>query len=316
MAWRIGVDIGGTFTDVAMVDEVTGRIGVAKAPTTPDNFARGVLDALDMAMQRYAVEAVDVGLLAHATTVVTNALLEEKGARAALVTTRGFRDVLELRRSARADLYDLNQNAPATLVPRRRRFEITERIGADGTVVSPLAEAEFPSLINAIRDQRVEAIAVSLLFSLPEPRPRAPARCSTAPGLPGHADLPLRRGPTRDPRVRAHQHDGSMRLCRADPGLLPSRLEAGDVRPRACPGSTSWDQMAACSKPLKVSRCRPWQWNRVQPPALSQPPSRRPNRPARHTDLRHGRHDRKGEPHPRRQVRDDAGVRGRRRRQW
>src|SRR5687768_6383011 len=138
MAWRIGVDIGGTFTDVALIDDVTGRIGVAKAPTTPRDFAQGVLTALDAAMRRYEVPAGDVGLLAHATTIVTNALLEEKGARAALVATRGFRDVLELRRSARADLYDLFQDAPGTLIPRRRRFEIAERIGADGKVVIPL----------------------------------------------------------------------------------------------------------------------------------------------------------------------------------
>ncbi|MBN8909109.1 MAG: hypothetical protein J0H99_21370 [Rhodospirillales bacterium] len=109
MAWRIGVDIGGTFTDVALVDDVTGRIGVAKALTTPK--------------------------------------LEEKGARAVMVTTRGFRDVLELRRSSRPDLYDLFQDAPATLVPRHRRFEITERIGADGKAVTPLAEGEIAGLI-------------------------------------------------------------------------------------------------------------------------------------------------------------------------
>ena len=86
------------------------------------------------------VSAGEVGLLSHATTVVTNAILEERGARAALITTRGFRDVLELRRSARPNLYDLFQDAPATLIPRRRRFEITERIGADGAVVTPLAD--------------------------------------------------------------------------------------------------------------------------------------------------------------------------------
>ncbi len=165
MAWRIGVDIGGTFTDVALVDDTTGRIGVAKALTTPRDFAGGVLAALDSAMRRYAVAASDVGLLAHATTVVTNALLEEKGARAVMVTTRGFRDVLELRRSSRPDLYDLFQDAPATLVPRHRRFEITERIGADGKAVTPLAEGEIDSLIAAIRETAPEAIAVSLLFS-------------------------------------------------------------------------------------------------------------------------------------------------------
>src|SRR5439155_887460 len=83
------------------------------------------LDALELAMRRYGVAAAEVALFSHATTVVTNAILEQTGARAALITTRGFRDVLELRRSARADLYDLFQDAPATLIPRRRRFEIT-----------------------------------------------------------------------------------------------------------------------------------------------------------------------------------------------
>ena len=125
MSWRIGVDIGGTFTDVALVEDASGRIGVAKALTTPHDFAEGVLRALEAAMQQYAVKANDVGLLAHATTVVTNAILEGKGARAALVTTRGFRDVLELRRSSRPDLYDLFQDAPAVLIPRRRRYEIS-----------------------------------------------------------------------------------------------------------------------------------------------------------------------------------------------
>lgn len=169
MAWRIGVDIGGTFTDVALVDDATGHIGVAKVPTTPRDLAEGVLTALRTAMRRYQVAAADVGLLSHATTVVTNAILEEKGARAGLVTTRGFRDVLELRRSARADLYDLFQDGPSTLIPRRRRFEITERVGADGAVVTPLAEHEIDDLIAALAAARVDAIAVSLLFSFLNP---------------------------------------------------------------------------------------------------------------------------------------------------
>src|SRR5262249_60860443 len=96
-------------------------------------------------------------LLAPATPAVTTAMLEEPGARAALSTTRGFRDVLELRRSARADLYDLFQDAPATLIPRRRRFEITERIGADGAVVTPLAENEIDGLVAALKAARVDA---------------------------------------------------------------------------------------------------------------------------------------------------------------
>src|SRR6266568_5683732 len=126
-------------------------------PTTPGDLAEGVLYALASAMSRYGVVDTEVGLLSHATTVVTNAILEQKGARAALITTRGFRDVLELRRSARADLYDLFQDAPATLIPRRRRFEITERIDAHGAVVMPLAENEIDALIAALKAARVDA---------------------------------------------------------------------------------------------------------------------------------------------------------------
>src|SRR5262245_12948716 len=151
MAWRIGVDIGGTFTDVAIVDDVSGRIGVAKMLTTPRDFADGVLAALDTAMRRYGIEASDVTLLAHATTVVTNALLEEKGARAVMIATAGFRDVIELRRSSRPDLYDLFQDAPTTLIPRHRRLEIVERVGADGRVVIPMAEADIDRLVAAVQ---------------------------------------------------------------------------------------------------------------------------------------------------------------------
>ena len=98
--WRIGIDIGGTFTDVALVEEGSGRIGVVKVPTTPDDFGRGVIEGIDAALAKYGVEADAVSLLSHATTVVTNAILEQKGARCALVATRGFRDILELRRSS------------------------------------------------------------------------------------------------------------------------------------------------------------------------------------------------------------------------
>ena len=129
MAWRIGVDIGGTFTDVALVDDASGHIGVAKVPTTPSDLTEGVLCALDMAMRRYQVAAAEVELLSHATTVVTNAILEETGARAALITTRGFRDVLELRRSGRADVF-LSTQAVA-LAPHADRVDVTLR-GADG----------------------------------------------------------------------------------------------------------------------------------------------------------------------------------------
>ena len=165
MTWRIGVDIGGTFTDVAVVDEADGSIGVTKVSSTPEDFGRGVIEALNQAIGRYGIKPDGVTLLAHATTVVTNAILQESGARVGLIATRGFRDILELRRSARADLYDLFQDSPSVLVARRHRLEVTERIGADGAVVTPLAEEEIDGIIAELKAAKVESVAVSLLFS-------------------------------------------------------------------------------------------------------------------------------------------------------
>jgi N-methylhydantoinase A len=165
MAWRLGIDIGGTFTDVAIVNEATGGIGVVKVPTTPGDFAEGVLDGLGKALAAGPIDPAAVALLAHGTTVVTNALLERKGARCGFIGTRGFRDLLELRRSSKASLYDLMQDGPDILVPRRHRFEITERVDAQGDVVLPLAEHEIPGLIEAIRGADLQAVSVSLMFS-------------------------------------------------------------------------------------------------------------------------------------------------------
>ena len=165
MTWRIGVDIGGTFTDAALVNEETSEIGIAKTLTTPGDFGEGVVNALKQAIEAYSVPPDTVSLLSHATTVVTNAILEEKGARTALIATRGFRDILELRRSSRADLYDMFQDPPAVLVPRHRRLEITERIDAQGDVVIPLAQDEIDQIVEEIKALNVDAVAVSLLFS-------------------------------------------------------------------------------------------------------------------------------------------------------
>ena len=166
MGWRIGVDIGGTFTDVAVLDEASGRVGVAKVSTTPHDFGAAVIEGTGAAMDEHRIDPEAVTLLSHATTIVTNALLEEKGANIALVATRGFRDVLEIRRSARADLYDLFQDAPAVLVPRRRRLEVDERIDAQGEIVTALDDTEIDTLIDSIRGlDDVQAVAVCLMFS-------------------------------------------------------------------------------------------------------------------------------------------------------
>ena len=221
MVWRIGVDIGGTFTDVAVVEEKSGRIGVAKVPTTPGDLAEGVQHALASAVSRYDVIPDQVGLLSHATTVVTNAILEDKGARAALITTRGFRDVLELRRSARANLYDLFQDAPATLIPRRRRFEISERIGADGDIVTPLADRDVDELIAALKTTRVDSIAISLLFSFLNPvhERRLGARLRAA--LP---DVPVYLSSDVLPEMKEFERTSTTAVCACVGPILSSYL--------------------------------------------------------------------------------------------
>jgi N-methylhydantoinase A len=234
MAWRIGVDIGGTFTDVAVVDETSGRIGVAKVLTTPADLAEGVLRALESAMRRYGLTSIQVGLLSHATTVVTNAILEEKGARAALVTTRGFRDVLELRRSARANLYDLFQDAPATLIPRRRRFEISERVGADGAVIMSLAESEIDSLVTELKKERVDAIAVSLLFSFLNPeheRQLAKRLRAALPNVPVYVSSDVL------PEIKEFERTSTTAVCAYVGPILSSYLvRLGEItRSRALP---------------------------------------------------------------------------------
>jgi len=234
MAWRIGVDIGGTFTDIALVEETSGRIGVAKVPTTPTDLAEAVLRALELAMSRYEIMPAEVGLLSHATTVVTNAILQESGARAALITTRGFRDVLELRRSARADLYDLFQDAPATLIPRRRRFEITERVGADGNIVTPLAESEIDGLIAALKAARVDAIAVSLVFSFLNPEHERQLGVRLRAELP---DVPLYLSSDVLPEIKEFERTSTTAVCAYVGPILASYLARLEqvTRSRALP---------------------------------------------------------------------------------
>jgi N-methylhydantoinase A len=234
MAWRIGVDIGGTFTDVALIDEASGRIGVAKVPSTPADLAQGVLAALETAMRRCDVGASDVGLLSHATTVVTNAILEERGACAALITTRGFRDVLELRRSARDNLYDLFQDPPSTLIPRRHRFEVTERVGADGAIVAPLAEDEIEGLVAQLRAARVEAIAVSLLFSFLNPKHERRLGERLRAALPG---VPIYLSCDVLPEIKEFERTSTTAVCAYVGPILAAYLDrlGNAARQRALP---------------------------------------------------------------------------------
>ncbi|MCH9037115.1 MAG: hydantoinase/oxoprolinase family protein [Chloroflexi bacterium] len=169
MGLRLGVDIGGTFTDLATVDEETGEQRVWKVPSTPEDYSSAVIQAIKTLSIDQGVAPDGMSFLSHATTIVTNAILESKGARAALITTRGFRDVLEIRRQSRAKLYDIFQPSPKVLIPRHLRLEVTERIDAYGQVNQPLKDEELPAIVSFLKAHQVQAVAVCLLFSFLNP---------------------------------------------------------------------------------------------------------------------------------------------------
>ena len=154
---RVGVDIGGTFTDVAL--ETPERRFTEKILTTAQAPEAGVLAALRSVIAKAGVEAGEVGLIVHGTTLATNALIERKGARTALLTTEGFRDVLEIRHENRFEQYDINIDLPPPLVPRRLRLPVRERIDAQGEVLVPLDE---PSVVRAIEALAAPAVCPTL----------------------------------------------------------------------------------------------------------------------------------------------------------
>jgi N-methylhydantoinase A len=157
---RLGVDVGGTFTDLVALSN--GTLITAKVPSTPRDQSVGVMNAVN------ASEVGAITALAHGMTVATNALLERRGARTALVTTEGFRDVLEIARQNRPSLYDLTRDRPPPLVPRELRFTVKERMGPEGEL-SALDEAGLEDTISAIKESEVEAVAVCLLFAFMHP---------------------------------------------------------------------------------------------------------------------------------------------------
>jgi N-methylhydantoinase A len=159
MPTRVAVDIGGTFTDLVYLDEESRDVGLAKSSTTPGRFEDGVMNAVGQ------TELSGVDFLAHGTTVIINALTERKGAKTALLTTKGFRDVLEIQRANRPDLYNLTYAKPRPFVPRRLRLEVTERMSYKGDVLTPLDEESVRTALEEARRQGAEAVAICFLHS-------------------------------------------------------------------------------------------------------------------------------------------------------
>src|SRR5712691_6585153 len=167
--WRAGVDIGGTFTDLILIDDTTGQLTVGKVLTTPSDPSQAVAEVLADALRRGCVPPEQVRHVIHGTTLVTNAIIERKGARTALLTTLGFRDAYEIGREHRYDLYDLFLEMPRPLVPRHLRLEVAERVYADGSVSRAPDPNAVARLVAELRDKDIEAIAVSFVHSYANP---------------------------------------------------------------------------------------------------------------------------------------------------
>ena len=162
---RLGVDIGGTFTDLVLLDDKTGQTMVVKVPSQPNKPADALAAAVKRALKQANAPAESVNLLNHGTTIVTNAVLEGNLARTALITTSGFRDVLEIGRHVRPDMYDLNQDKPTPIVPRDLRFEVKERMAPDGNVLVSLEPDSVRAAVAAAKASGASAIAIGFLHA-------------------------------------------------------------------------------------------------------------------------------------------------------
>ena len=164
-SWIVGVDVGGTFTDFSAVNDRTGEAHVFKRPSTPDDPSRAILEGMGEMAEACGIALDEVSRLAHGTTVATNALLQGKGGRVALVTTEGFRDLLEIGRQVRPHMYDFRRTFPAPPVPAERRFELAERMDAAGKPVRTPAGADIAAAVEAVRASGADACAVCFLFA-------------------------------------------------------------------------------------------------------------------------------------------------------
>ena len=185
--YRVGVDVGGTFTDIVVVSNKGSLIRIDKILTTPDRPDDAVVDGVKRVLEAEGIPGSQIAYVVHGTTLFTNALIERKGARTALVTTQGFRDAIEIAREHRYDMYDLRMRRPEPLAPRRRRFEIRERMLADGTIRTPLDERALEELVKRLQASGVEAVGVCLLHAYANPAHERRVGAVLRAALPGVA---------------------------------------------------------------------------------------------------------------------------------
>ena len=169
MAWTVGVDVGGTFTDFYAANDEKGFFEVYKTASTPSNPANAILNGLDAMCKKFNIPMNEIERLSHGTTVGTNALIQRRGSRVALVTTKGFRDLLEIGRQTRPHMYDLQKDHPAPLVDRENRMELNERIGAQGEIVHAPTDVDIAQTVENVLASGAEACAIGFLFSFRNP---------------------------------------------------------------------------------------------------------------------------------------------------
>jgi len=203
---RIGVDVGGTFTDFVLVDDHRQLIYLGKQLTTPRDPSRAIIEGIQRILREAGVDIGKLDGVVHGTTLVTNTVIERKGAKVGLVTTKGFRDVLEMGREIRYDLYDLFLEKPEPLVPRHLRSEVDERVDATGAVLRPLDKDELRTVARRLVDQGVEAIAIAFLHAW---RNDAHEREALAIVRAEHPDLPVTLGSEIAPEIREYERSNT-----------------------------------------------------------------------------------------------------------
>ncbi len=224
---RIAVDIGGTFTDLQILDARTGAVVAWKTPTTPEDPSIGLLTGVTEAAARFGFTLADVGLLLHGTTIATNAVLERKLARGVLLTTAGFEDVLEITRHFRRDVYGLAPDPFPVLVPRDRRLGVAERMRANGTVETALDEATLPALLARIDAAQAEAVAISLLHAYANPAHEQALKAWLAQVRPG---LPVSISSEISPEIREYERSSTTVLNALLVPVVKAYLEKLEAR--------------------------------------------------------------------------------------
>jgi N-methylhydantoinase A len=233
---RIGVDIGGTFTDLQILDEASGALYSLKTPTTPDDPSIGLMTGIAAAARRFGFRLDEIGFLLHGTTIATNAVLERKLPRGALIATAGFEDVIEIGRHNRRDVYGLRPSPPPVLIPRDRRLGIAERIAASGAVELAPDEAAIAALVARLAALEAETVAIALINAFVNPAHEHRLRDAIAAALPG---LPVAISSEISPEIREYERSSTtvlnallMPVVRSYLRRLDDRMRRAEFSPR------------------------------------------------------------------------------------